>query len=82
VRGTICALPLQGIVDVDAEKARLTKEIAKLNGEASKLEAKLNNSDFIVRAPEEVVEESRERLGETLLRVEKLEAARSRLAGT
>jgi valyl-tRNA synthetase len=82
VRGTICALPLQGIVDVDAEKARLTKEIAKLNGEVSKLEAKLNNSDFIVRAPEEVVEESRERLGETLLRVEKLEAARSRLAGT
>jgi valyl-tRNA synthetase len=81
VRGTVCALPLQGIVDLEAEKARLTKEIAKLNGEAIKLEAKLNNSDFIVRAPEEVVEESRERLGETLLRVEKLGAARARLAG-
>jgi valyl-tRNA synthetase len=81
VRGTVCALPLQGIVDLEAEKARLTKEIAKLNGEAMKLEAKLNNSDFIVRAPEEVVEESRERLGETLLRVEKLGAARARLAG-
>jgi valyl-tRNA synthetase len=81
VRGTVCALPLHGIVDFEAEKVRLTKEIAKLKGEASKLEAKLNNSDFIVRAPEEVVEETRERLGETLLRVEKLEAARARLAG-
>ena len=76
VRKTLAALPLQGIVDIAAEKARLAKEIAKLTGEAGKIEAKLNNADFVSRAPEEVIEENRERLSEALSRVEKLEAAR------
>ncbi len=79
VRKTLAALPLQGIVDIAAEKARLAKEIAKLTGEAGKIEAKLNNADFVARAPEEVIEENRERLSEALSRVEKLEAARTRL---
>ncbi|WGJ16000.1 valine--tRNA ligase [Methylocapsa sp. D3K7] len=79
VRKTLAALPLQGIVDVAAEKARLAKEITKLTGEAGKIEAKLNNADFVARAPEEVIEENRERLSEALSRVEKLEAARTRL---
>ena len=79
VRKTLAALPLQGIVDVAAEKARLAKEITKLTGEAGKIEAKLNNADFVSRAPEEVIEENRERLSEALSRVEKLEAARARL---
>ena len=47
VRKTLAALPLQGIVDIAAEKARLAKEIAKLTGEAGKIEAKLNNADFV-----------------------------------
>src|SRR5579883_685995 len=80
VRKTLAALPLQGIIDLDAEKARLTKEIAKLSGEAQKIEAKLNNADFVARAPEEIVEENRERLAEALSRVEKLGVARARLA--
>ena len=79
VRKTLAALPLQGIVDLEAEKARLSKEIAKLTGDAGKIEAKLNNADFVARAPEEVVEENRERLTEALAKAEKLKAARVRL---
>jgi valyl-tRNA synthetase len=81
VRKTLAALPLKGIVDVEAEKARLAKEIAKLTGEAGKIEAKLNNADFVARAPEDIIEENRDRLSEALSRVEKLEAARARLGG-
>ena len=81
VRETVAALPLHGIVDLEAEKSRLAKEIAKLTGDAGKIEAKLNNADFIARAPEEVVEENRERLAETLSRVEKLKAALALLSG-
>ena len=79
VRGTIAALPLQGIIDFDAEKIRLAKEIGKLLADAKKIEAKLGNADFVARAPEEVVEENRERLAEALARASKLEAALARL---
>jgi valyl-tRNA synthetase len=81
VRKTLAALPLHGIVDLEAEKSRLAKEIAKLTGDAGKIEAKLNNADFVARAPEEVVEENRERLAEARSRAEKLEAALGRLGG-
>jgi valyl-tRNA synthetase len=81
VRKTLAALPLQGIVDLAAEKARLAKEIAKLAGEVDKIEAKLNNADFIARAPDDIVEENRERMAEAVSRAEKLEAARARLGG-
>jgi len=47
VRKTLAALPLHGIVDLEAEKSRLAKEIAKLTGDAGKIEAKLNNADFV-----------------------------------
>ena len=79
VRNTIAALPLQGIIDFEAEKTRLAKEIAKLNGDAGKIEAKLRNPDFVARAPEEVVEENRERREHALSRMEKLAAALAKL---
>ncbi|MGH6841717.1 MAG: hypothetical protein ACREDV_06430, partial [Methylocella sp.] len=59
----------------------LAKEIAKLKGDADKIEAKLSNADFIARAPEEVVEENRERQGDALARMEKLTAALAKLGG-
>ncbi len=80
VRGSTAALPLQGIIDFAAEKARLTKEIGKLQGEEAKMKAKLDNADFIRRAPEEVVDEQRERLAEAENRRSRLENALSRLA--
>ena len=81
VRGSVAALPLDGIIDFDAEKARLRKDTGKLRGEADKIEAKLGNADFIARAPEDVVEEQRERLAEVLGRREKLTLALQRLGG-
>ena len=75
VRGTLAALPLEGIIDFVAEKSRLEKEIDKLKGEAKKIAAKLDNADFVKRAPDEVVEENRERLAEAQAQCEKLEAA-------
>lgn len=79
VHGESAALPLAGIVDIPAEKARLKKEIEKNRGEITKIDAKLNNADFMKRAPEEVVEEQRERREDAMLRVGKLEDALSRL---
>jgi valyl-tRNA synthetase len=79
VRGTVAALPLQGVIDFAAEKLRLTKEIEKLKGEAAKIEAKLKNADFVAKAPEEVVEENRDRLTEIGARIEKLSEALARL---
>ncbi len=79
VRGTLAALPLAGIIDFAAEKGRLHKEIERLASDAKKIEAKLGNPDFLSRAPEEVVEENRERLAEVEERREKLAAALARL---
>ena len=81
VRKTIVALPLQGIIDFEAEKTCLAKEIAKLKGDVDKIEAKLRNADFVARAPEDVVEENRERRDDALSRIEKLAAAMVKLGG-
>jgi len=80
VRGALVALPLEGIIDISAEKARLEKEIAKLDGEVKKIDAKLANADFVARAPEEVVEENRERRTDAVSRIEKMSAALNRLS--
>ena len=56
------ALPVGDVIDLKAEGARLSKEIKKLSDEVGKIDAKLGNPDFVRRAPEEVVEENRERL--------------------
>ena len=75
----ILALPLADIIDVDAEKARLAKEIAKTEAEIKKLSGKLNNQGFLDKAPEAVIEENRSRLAEEEARLEKLTAAVRRL---
>src|SRR5260370_39276133 len=55
-RGDTVALPLKGIIDLRAEKARLVREKAKAEAEINRIDAKLANPDFIARAPEEVVQ--------------------------
>jgi valyl-tRNA synthetase len=79
VRGGVVAMPLEGVIDLSAEKARLAKEIAKLDSEAKKVEAKLSNPGFMAKADDEVIEEHKERRDEALARIEKLTAALGRL---
>jgi valyl-tRNA synthetase len=81
VRGGTAALPLEGVVDLEAERARLEKERSKLLAEIAKIDAKLANPDFLKRAPEEVVEEQRERRAEAEARLRKIEEALARLRG-
>ncbi len=79
VRGSVVAIPLEGVIDLGAEKARLAREIAKLEGEVKKVDAKLGNPGFLAKADEEVIEEHKERREEALARIEKLNAALGRL---
>ncbi len=79
VRGEVAALPLAGVIDVGAERARLTKERDKLGQDIGKIDAKLGNADFLKRAPEEVVEEQRERRETAASRAARLEEALQRL---
>jgi valyl-tRNA synthetase len=55
------ALPVGEVIDLKAEGARLAKEIRKLADEVGKIDAKLGNANFMLRAPDEVVEEQRHR---------------------
>jgi len=73
------SLPLGGIVDLDAERARLGRELDKISKEIAKIDAKLGNEQFIAKAPEAVVEEQRERLEQAQAVHAKTEAALSRL---
>jgi valyl-tRNA synthetase len=72
-------LPLEGLIDIGAERTRLVKERDKLTGEAKKLSQKLANADFVNRAPEHVVAENRERLETMVLEIARLQAALDRL---
>ena len=73
------ALPLADVIDVDAEKARLTKDIGKVEGEIKKISVKLGNQGFLDKAPEAVIEENKARLAEEEARRDKLQSALARL---
>ncbi len=71
-------IPLEGVVDLSAEKERLTKEIAKLEAEIDTVRKKLGNESFVARAPAAVVAEHRQREKDFL---GKLAQLRERVAG-
>ena len=71
-------LPLEGLIDVEAEKARLKKEIEKFEAEIGKVQSKLNNPNFTQKVPPHVLEENNKRLVEWQ---DKLSHAKAALAG-
>jgi valyl-tRNA synthetase len=75
VRGEVVALPLKGVIDLAAERVRLDKEMAKAEADIKRVDAKLSNENFVARAPEEVVEEEKEKRAEAVARKEKIAAA-------
>ncbi len=66
-------LPLDGLIDLDAERERLGKELAKAEDEKKKINGKLSNENFVSRAPKEVVVEAKERQKHWQDRVAELE---------
>ncbi|WP_122464599.1 valine--tRNA ligase [Brevundimonas lutea] len=78
--GATVALSLAGIIDLDAERARLTKEIAAFDSDIAHFGKKLGNPNFVARAAAEVVEEQRAKLAEAEAGKARLQAALARLA--
>ena len=74
------AIPLADVIDVDAEKARLKKDIGKVDGEIKKISGKLNNQGFLDKAPQAVVDENKARLTEEEARRDKLQSALERIS--
>jgi valyl-tRNA synthetase len=81
VEGLDCYLPLEGLVDMDRERARLDKERTQLTGRLAGVRAKLENENFTGRAPAEVVERERENERSLTLTLEKLERQIAALEG-
>ncbi len=81
VRGEVAALPLKGVIDLAAERARLAKEMQKADADIARVDAKLGNANFVARAPEEVVEEEKEKRDEAIGRKTKIAEALERLKG-
>jgi valyl-tRNA synthetase len=79
VRGEVAALPLKGVIDLSAEQVRLDKEIAKAEADIKRVDAKLSNEKFVANAPEEIVEEEREKRDAAMARKAKLLEALDRL---
>ena len=68
-------VPLEGLIDTDAEGRRLRKEIGKFEGLVSGLDKKLSNEGFLQKAPPAVVDKERQRLGEYRSNLQKLMAS-------
>jgi len=79
VRGEVAALPLKGVIDFSAEKARLDKELAKAEADIKRVDAKLANEKFVANAPEDIVEEEKEKREAAAARKSKILEARERL---
>jgi len=73
VAGAELAVPLTGLIDVDAERARLSRDLEKAIKEREPMRKKLANADFVARAAKEVVDQTRARVAELDARIERLE---------
>ena len=78
--GTEIVIPLAGLVDVDAERARLGKELEKVEKDIAFFERKLGNPKFVEKAPAAVVDKDRAKLADAQAARESLVDAMDRLA--
>lgn len=77
--GDVFIIPLEGIIDIDAEKARLTKAFEASQKEAKSLDARLSNANFVERAKPEAVEKAREDHAHHAAEAKRLKGALARL---
>ncbi len=77
----VAALPLGDVIDLAQERARLQKDLKKAEDEMARFDAKLNNPSFVSRAPEDVIEEQKEKRAEAAALATRLGEALKRLHG-
>ena len=75
----VFVVPLEGVIDIDAERARLTKALAAAQKEAKSLEGRLGNANFVERAKPEAVQKARDDLDHHRAETARLEGALGRL---
>jgi valyl-tRNA synthetase len=72
-------IPLAGLIDKDAELKRLQKEMGKLHQELEKCQTKLNNPNFLTRAPQEIIDKEQQRIAEMNASLQQLNAQAERI---
>ena len=75
----VAGLPLGEVIDMPKERARLQKEMERAESEIAKFDGKLNNEAFVARAPEEVIEEQKEKRAEAAALRDRLKDAISHM---
>ena len=75
-------LPLADVIDLGAERVRLSKDRAKAEAEVEKVQRKLGNAEFVAKAKEEVIAENHERLESFAAEIARLDAALARIAAS
>lgn len=81
ISGAEIFVPLEGLIDIEAEKKRLEKELSNLKNQLEKLSKKLANSDFLKNAPPDIVDKEKGKKTDIEERVEKLNANLEQLMG-
>ena len=79
--GTELFVPLEGVIDLDRERSRLREEIARLQDLSAGTRKKLENENFVSRAPEEVVQKERDKLAQYEEQASKLKEKLTELEG-
>jgi valyl-tRNA synthetase len=76
----VAALPLGDVIDFSKERARLAKDLKKAEDEIARFDAKLGNAAFVAKAPEEVIDEQKEKRADAAALSARLKEALKRLS--
>jgi valyl-tRNA synthetase len=72
-------IPMAGLIDKDAELARLNKAAEKIEKDAQRTKGKLNNENFVSKAPEAVIEKERAKLSDMEMQLSKINAQKAEI---